>query len=106
MTLGRHAAQLEVARAAAGVEILRKRIDALTEVQRNLDPLLAGYVNPQFIAEMSSQTRAIRNEVEQIFGQTVRSTAKEVMKSVEMASARGSGGSKCWGLCGFADQYA
>ena len=23
-----------------------------------------------------------------------------------MASARGSGGSKCWGLCGFADQYA
>src|SRR6202030_468289 len=24
----------------------------------------------------------------------------------EMASARGSGGSKCWGLCGFADQYA
>jgi predicted nucleotide-binding protein len=87
MTLGRHAAQLEVARAAAGVEILRKRIDALTEVQRNLDPLLAGYVNPQFIAEMSSQTRAIRNEVEQIFGQTVRSTAKEVMKSVEILEA-------------------
>ena len=24
----------------------------------------------------------------------------------KMASARGSGGSKCWGLCGFADQYA
>src|SRR5580700_2177607 len=26
--------------------------------------------------------------------------------STVMASARGSGGSKCWGLCGFADQYA
>src|ERR1700720_2685124 len=27
-------------------------------------------------------------------------------RSPLMASARGSGGSKCWGLCGFADQYA
>src|ERR1700751_78699 len=27
-------------------------------------------------------------------------------RSRQMASARGSGGSKCWGLCGFADQYA
>jgi len=32
--------------------------------------------------------------------------SKSVSKMQQVASARGSGGSKCWGLCGFADQYA
>src|SRR5580704_6273522 len=33
-------------------------------------------------------------------------SAHTTVCSMFMASARGSGGSKCWGLCGFADQYA